>query len=46
MCVGGGGGKYKGREEDSVLINDALNTFYLLLYFVRKFKKALRSDPI
>ena len=50
VCVlgwGGGGGRYRGREEDGVLINDALNTFYLRLYFfVRKFKKALRSDPI
>ena len=50
MCVRGGGGggegRYRGREEDNVLINDALNTFYLRLYFVRKFKKVIRSDPI
>ena len=39
--VGGGGWRYRGREEDG-----ALNTFYLRLYFVTKFKKVIRSDPI
>ena len=44
VCVCGGE-RYRGREEENVLINDALNTYYLRLYFVRKFKKVIISEP-